>query len=122
MSGASRRPVRRSISPRCPKDRIAMEQAVLQMHFPRGTLPVMGRRCRRCGLELVSTENAQEGQELAEKLGLYEPRFPLVRTITKSGGQLALYLPREIEKALGLSKGTRVRIFTRGDEIIIQPT
>ena len=53
--------------------------------------------------------------------GLYEPRFPLVRRITRSGGQLALYLPREIERAFGLAKGTRVRIFARGDEIIIQP-
>jgi hypothetical protein len=98
-----------------------MEPTVLRMHFPRGSLPVMGHRCRTCGLELVSAEGAEEGQELAEKLGLYEPRFPLVRTITKSGGQLALYLPREIEKAFGLAKGTRVKIFTRGDEIIIQP-
>jgi hypothetical protein len=99
-----------------------MELAVLRMHFPRGALPVMGHKCRACGLELVSAEGAEEGQELAEKLGLYEPRFPLVRTITKSGGQLALYIPREIEKSFGLAKGTRVKIFTRGDEIIIQPT
>jgi hypothetical protein len=98
-----------------------MEPVVLQMHFPRGSLPVVGSRCPACGLELVSARGAQEGQELAEKLGLYEPRFPLLRSITRSGGQLALYLPREIEKALGLSKGTRVKIFVRGDEIVIQP-
>jgi len=121
MSEASRQRTRKSNSPKCPDCKTSMEPVVLRMHFPRGALPVTGNRCPSCGLELVSAEGAEEGQQLAEKLGLYEPQFPLVRTITKSGGQLAIYLPREIERALGLAKGTRVRIFTRGDDIIIQP-
>ena len=91
------------------------------MHFPRGSLPVEGFKCQECGDEIIDARTVEEYQHLAQKFGLYEPEFPLLRTITRSGKQLALYLPREIEKMFGLEKGMKVRIFTRGDEIIVQP-
>ncbi len=121
MSKERRRREEKSFEPRCPSCKSVMSEAVLKMHFPRGSLPIAGFKCRNCGEEIIDAKVVEEYQQLAQKLGLYEPEFPLIRTITKSGRQLALYLPKEIEKAFSLIQGKKVRIFTRGDEIIVQP-
>ncbi|MGQ0536764.1 MAG: AbrB/MazE/SpoVT family DNA-binding domain-containing protein [Methanobacteriota archaeon] len=43
------------------------------------------------------------------------------RQITKSGPQLALYIPREVERSMGLKAGTKVVVEATRTEIRIRP-
>jgi len=107
--------------PRCRKCNLEMDKSILSTHYPRGSLPVRGYKCKTCGFELISIEEAEHAQELAERLGLYGDVGALTRTITKSGGQLAFYIPKEIQRELNLKKGTKVKVSLRGDEIVLTP-
>ena len=98
-----------------------MAPAVVRLRFPRGVLPVEGWRCAVCGEEVVGSQALAGAQRLAQELGLYDPAFPLLRKLTKSGGQLALYIPKQLEAELALKQGARVRVFARGREIVVQP-
>ncbi|MEW6069254.1 MAG: hypothetical protein AB1485_01425 [Candidatus Thermoplasmatota archaeon] len=98
-----------------------MEKTILKMHFPYGSLPVVGFECAGCGEEVIRADVAEETQKLARNLGLFGPEYSLIRKITKSGRQLALYLPKEIEKSFGLVSGRKVKIFKRGKEIVVHP-
>lgn len=108
-------------TPMCRKCNIEMEESILYIHYPIGTLPVVGHRCKKCDFELISLEEARYAQDLAEKLGMYGDVGGLTRTITKSGGQLAFYIPKEIQKELHLKKGMKVRVSLRGDDIVLTP-
>ncbi len=99
-----------------------MDEAILWIHYPRATLPVKGYKCRQCGEEVLDAEEAMRHQKLAEKLGLYgDEGLALTRNITKSGKQLAVYIPKEIERELNLESGRKVKVYLRGDEIVIAP-
>jgi len=98
-----------------------MALAVVSLRFPRGALPVEGWRCAVCGEEVLGARALAGAQAIAQDLGLYDPAFPLLRKLTKSGGQLALYIPKQLEAEFALKQGARVRVFSRGREIVIQP-
>ena len=61
---------RRSDSPTCLNCKIKMEKIILKMHFPRGSLPVEGFKCHKCGDEIIDARTVEEYQHLAQKLGL----------------------------------------------------
>lgn len=98
-----------------------MDEAILNIRYPKGTLPVRGFICPKCGYEVISFEDAKDASETAEKLGLLEPEGVLTRKITRSGNQLAVYIPKDIEREFDLKQGTKVKIYTKRDEIILAP-
>ncbi len=110
-----------SYRPKCPKCRVVSEETILQLHFPKGSLPVKGFRCPKCGGEMVLPENAKVAQDLASKLNMFESELPLTRKLTQAGNNLAVHIPKEIERLLGLTKGTKVQITVHGDDIIVHP-
>ena len=95
---------------------------ILFTHFPRGSLPTRGFRCSACNYELIPLDEAKRVQHEAEKLGLYGALNPITRKITKSGNNLAVYIPKDFEKKLGLEKGTPIKLWLNEDEICIQPS
>ncbi len=72
-----------------------MDEAILNIRYPKGTLPVRGFICPKCGYEVISFEDAKAASETAERLGLLEPEGTITRKITRSGGQLAVYIPKD---------------------------
>lgn len=91
-------------------------------HFPEGALPSRGYKCDKCGYELIPLEEVKRVQEEAERLGLYGAPNPLTRKITKSGNNLAFYIPKEYERELGLKKGSKVKVWLKEDRICIAST
>jgi len=97
-----------------------MEPDILYTRFPKGALPARGFRCPRCNYELVPLSEAKRVQHEAQKLGLFGVVNPLARKITKSGNNLAVYIPKDFEKKLGLKKGTPINMWLKEDEICVQ--
>jgi hypothetical protein len=98
-----------------------MKESILTVHFPRGSLPGKGYRCEKCGYEVLSAEEGEELQKIAEDLALYEPTTPLRRKITMSGRQLAIYIPKDIKDVFNLKKGMEVWVYLQGDKIVVEP-
>jgi len=98
-----------------------MRETVLKISYPKGTLPVRGFVCLNCGYEVLSFEDAEEASETAEKLGLLEPETVLTGEITESEEQVVLHIPKDIERRFELKKGKKVKIYTKGEEIILMP-
>ena len=98
-----------------------MAPAILRVRFPRGSLPVEGWRRAECGEETLGAQALAEAQHLAQEIGLYDSAYPLLRRLTKSGGQLALYIPKQLQEELALKQGARVKVFLRGRELVVQP-
>ncbi len=94
---------------------------ILKTHFPKGDLPIRGYKCLKCGYELIPFEEAERVQQLAETLGLFGEVNPLQRKLTKCGNNLAVYIPKDIEKQLGLEAGIPIKIWLKADEICIKP-
>lgn len=111
----------KKIVPTCKHCNIKMKESILTVHFPRGSLPGKGYKCEKCGYEVLSAEESEELQKMAEDLGLYEPTTPLRRKITMSGKQLAIYIPKDIKDLLNLKKGMEVRVYLQGDKIVVEP-
>jgi len=108
-------------NPKCHRCNADMKPDILYTHFPKGQLPTRGYRCPNCLNELIPLEEAKRVQEQAESLGLFGEANYLTRTITKSGNNLAVYIPKEIEKTLGIKQGRTVRLWLQNDEICIKP-
>jgi hypothetical protein len=81
-----------------------MRPAILTVHFPRGNLPVQGYRCPEHAYELIDPVESSKVERTAESLGLYEPQLVLTRKVTKSGGQLAVYIPKDVQRLLNMSE------------------
>ena len=109
-------------SVRCHDCDAEMEPVILYTHFPRGRLPARGFKCPRCDNELIPMDEAERVQHEAERLGLYGVVNPLIRRVTKSGNNLAIYIPKEFEERLGLKKGTKVKLWLQEDQICAQTT
>ena len=107
--------------PACHSCGLDMAEAILNIRYPKGTLPVRGFICPKCGYEVISFEDAKNASETAERLGLIEPEGAITREITKSGDQLAVYIPKDIEREFDLRQGTKVRIYAKHNEIILAP-
>lgn len=107
--------------PTCHSCDLDMDETILKIRYPKGTLPVRGFVCPKCGYEVISFEDAKAASETAERLGLLEPEGAITRKITRSGDQLAVYIPKNIEKEFDLKQGAKVRIYTKRDEIILAP-
>jgi len=93
---------------------------ILKTKFPKGSLPIRGYKCSSCGYELIPFEEAERVQHQAEVLGLFGEVNPLQRKITKCGNNLVIYIPKQIERQLGLEKGTPINVWLREDEICIK--
>jgi len=98
-----------------------MDEVILNIRYPKGTLPVRGFTCPKCGYEVISFEDAKNASETAERLGLIEPEGAITREITRSGDQLAVYIPKDIEREFDLRQGAKVRIYAKRNEIILAP-
>jgi hypothetical protein len=101
---------------------LSLPAVVLTVHFPRGKLPVQGYRCPEHGYELIDPVESSKLERTAESLGLYEPQLVLTRKVTKSGGQLAVYIPKDVQRLLNLRQGTTVRVYVQGDRMVVEPT
>jgi hypothetical protein len=110
------------VNPRCHSCEIDMKPEILLTHFPKGELPTRGYKCSQCGYELIPLEEAKRVQQEAESLGLFGSVNHVTRTITKCGNNLAIYVPKEIERTLGLKQGRKVKLWLENDEICIKPT
>jgi len=113
---------RSRLAPKCEHCGRPMRPAVLTVHFPRGDLPVQGYRCPEHGYELIDPVESSKLERTAESLGLYEPQLVLTRKVTKSGGQLAVYIPKDVQRLLNLRQGTTVRVYVQGDRMVVEPT
>ena len=107
--------------PTCHSCGLDMAEAILNIRYPKGTLPVRGFICPKCGYEVISFEDAKNASETAERLGLIELEGAITREITKSGDQLAVYIPKDIEREFDLRQRTKVRIYAKRNEIILAP-
>ena len=107
--------------PICHSCGLDMDEKILKIRYPKGTLPVRGFVCSKCGYEIISFEDAKAASETAERLGLLEPEGAITRKITRSGDQLAVFIPKDIEREFDLKQGAKVRIYTKHDEIILAP-
>jgi len=112
----------RALIPKCHSCETDMRPDILFTHFPKGKLPTRGYKCSQCGYELIPLEETKRVQQLAESIGLFGAANYLTRTITKSGNNLAVYIPKEIERTLGLKQGRKVKLWLKHDEICIKPT
>ena len=112
---------RSKLSPKCGYCGVPMEPAILTVHFPRGNLPVRGFKCSEHDYELIDSIESSKVEKVAENLGLYEPQLVLARRVTKSGGQLAVYIPKDVQHLLNLRAGTTVRVYVQGDRMIVEP-
>ena len=83
---------------------------------------MQGYRCPEHGYELIDPVESSRVERTAERLGLYEPQLVLTRKVTKSGGQLAVYIPKHVQRLLNLRQRTTVRVYVQGDRMVIEPT
>ncbi|KAF5412095.1 MAG: hypothetical protein U9N46_07665 [Euryarchaeota archaeon] len=47
--------------PACHSCNLDMDEAILNIRYPKGTLPVRGFICPKCGYEVISFEDAKAG-------------------------------------------------------------
>jgi len=113
---------RSRLAPKCEHCGRSMRPAILAVHFPRGNLPVQGYRCPEHAYELIDPGESSKVERMAESLGLYEPQLVLTRKVTKSGGQLAVYIPKDVQRLLNMRQGTTVRVYVQGDRMVVEPT
>jgi len=99
-----------------------MDEAVVELQFPLGRLPVKGFRCPICHSERLLDEQLQQAQDLARKLGLYGLEGEQVRRLLQTGSSLAVTLdPDWIRDVLGGAKaGQPVRVGRQGDRIVVR--
>lgn len=99
-----------------------MQEAILQMHYPNGTLPVKGYRCPACGNERLLADSAQEAHDTAERIGLLGLESAQTRKLLKTGNSLAVSLdPAWVKEVLLDAKpGTPVRVGRQGNRIVIR--
>lgn len=99
----------------------AMVEAIVRLHFPRGTLPVRGIRCPVCGEEEVPAREAEEVLGLARKLGLSGVENRRRRKLQKHGNSTTVSLDPEFLRRHGKKAGDTVVVAERGDELVILP-
>lgn len=100
-----------------------MDEAVLKVHFPAGSLAARGFRCPACGDERLLASDAEAAQELAHRLGLYGVEDVQERKLLQTGNSIAVTLPpRLVEEVLGgAGPGDAVRVGRLGDRIVVEP-
>lgn len=98
-----------------------MEEAILRVDFPLGSLPARGWRCPVCGEETLLLADAGEVQRLAQRLGLFGVQGRKRRKLLKTGGSLAVTLdPELLREVLGKARaGTYVQVGREGGRIVI---
>lgn len=99
---------------------VEMEEAVVTLHFPRGTLPVRGGRCPLDGEEKIRAEDHAQAQALAHELGLFGLESTVQRKIGTTGTSAAVTLPPDLLARLGAKPGTVVEIGALGDALVIR--
>lgn len=99
-----------------------MEEAVVEVRFPLGTLPCRGYRCPTCGREDVLGSDAGDLQELARRLGLFGPERRSRRKLMRTGGSIAVTLdPELLRSVLGHARaGAVVEVGLEGERIVIR--
>lgn len=107
----------------CPVCRGKVEKAKTEIKIEGVTLAenYEVEKCRKCGEEFYTLEQMSFLRKRAEEKGIWGHGLKLKRKITKSGKRLALYIPIDIERLLGLEKGGDVEIWVEGKKIVIEP-
>lgn len=100
-----------------------MAEAIVEIHFPLGSLPVKGFRCPSCHSERILGEHLKAAEKLAHRLGLYGLENEQVRKLQQTGGSLAVTLdPAWLREMLGAAKaGQPVRVGKQGNKIVVLP-
>lgn len=100
-----------------------MNEAVLDVRFPRGTLPTRGFRCPECGNEVVRAEDAKALEAKAREAGFLGLDQGKPRKLLRVGNSLAVTLdPALAREVLRTTKpGTEVRMGRLGKRIVIEP-
>ena len=86
-----------------------MDEAILNIRYPKGTLPVRGFICPKCGYEVISFEDAKAASETAERLGLLEPEGTITRKIYSAPAQTALFFVGRTEPISRTNGGISLR-------------
>lgn len=98
-----------------------MEEAVLKVHFPEGSLPARGLRCPVCGDERLLASDAKAAQDLAHRLGLYGVEQAERRKLLRTGNSTAVTLPPRLVREVlgGAGPGEAVRVGRQGGRIVV---
>jgi predicted lysophospholipase L1 biosynthesis ABC-type transport system permease subunit len=97
-----------------------MEDAIVTLQFPGGTLPVRGGRCPIDGDEKIRGEDLVDAQALAHELGLYGLEGAVERKIGTTGTSASVTLPPDLLARLGLKPGSVVEIGAAGEALVIR--
>ncbi len=99
---------------------VVMADAIVAVHFPRGTLPVRGGRCPLDGEEKIRAEDLARVETLAHELGLFGVENAVERKIGTTGTSASVTLPPELLARLGVKPGSSVEIGALGDALVIR--
>lgn len=80
-----------------------------------------GEVCSYCGEEFIDEQEAARTIEVARKLGIWPEPLKLLRKLSKSGKNLTLRIPTDIERQLSLKPDSEVLISKVGRKIILEP-
>lgn len=99
---------------------VPMDEVVLTLHFPRGSIPVRGGRCPVDGEEKIRAEDHARAQAQAHELGLFGLESTVQRKIGTTGTSAAVTIPPDLLARLGLKPGSVVEIGALGDSLVIR--
>ncbi len=82
---------------------------------------VKGERCSKCGEEFPSEEETTNVINASKKLGVWPEPLKLFRSLSKSGRNLTLRIPADIERQMNLHAGEELAISKIGNKLIVEP-
>ncbi len=77
-------------------------------------------KCSRCGEVVLTMDQVSKLRAAAERAGIWGYGIRIRRKITVIGKKPALYIPSDIERMLGLKKGSIVEIRTTENKMIVE--
>ena len=81
---------------------------------------VSGRRCDRCGEEILDEQEGQKTIALAKRLNAWGPPLKLRRKLSRSARGTVLRIPADIERDLRLKGNEAVFVHKIGKKIIVE--
>ena len=79
-----------------------------------------GTRCSHCSEEFIPETNAQKTIDIAKQLGIWPEPLKMYRKLSRSGKNLTLRIPADLERQMDLNEDTEIIITKLGSKIIIE--
>lgn len=97
--------------------------AIVDVMYPRGSLPAEGYRCPVCGEELFTLTQLEASQRRARALGLFGPERVSRRKLRQVGTSLSVTLDKGLLRELmpDAKAGDEVEVGLEGGKIVIRP-